>query len=78
MPIPSRTVAIEQRMDGALGRNLDPRESADQALANLCTPGAVLALDVQDADLRKSWIVRPGGRRLHMRDLRVCRTKQLR
>ena len=39
-------------MDGALGRNLDPRESTDQALANLsCTPGGVLALDVQDVVL---------------------------
>ena len=36
-------------MDGALGWNFDPGESADQALANLsCTPGGVLAFHVQD------------------------------
>src|SRR5260370_40356730 len=43
-----KAVAIQQRMDGALGRNLDPGESADQALANLSrTPGGVLTLHVQ-------------------------------
>ena len=43
-----KAVAIQQRMDGALGRNLDPEESADQALANLSrTPGGVLTLHVQ-------------------------------
>ena len=45
-------MTIEQRMDGAVGRNFDPRKSAHQALANLsCTPGGVLALHVQDVVL---------------------------
>ena len=39
-------------MDGALGRNGDPRESAQEALANLAgTPAGVLALHVQDVVL---------------------------
>jgi hypothetical protein len=42
-----KAVAIEQRMDGTVGRNFDPRKSADQTLANLsCTPGGVFALYV--------------------------------
>src|SRR5215472_16792835 len=45
-------MTIQHRMDGALGRNGDPRESAQQALANLAgTPAAVLALHVQDGVL---------------------------
>src|SRR5262249_2892077 len=53
IPHPGRkAVAIEKSVDGALGRSFDPRESADQALANLSRhPGGVLALDVQDVVL---------------------------
>jgi hypothetical protein len=39
-----KAVAIEQRMDGVLGRNFDARKSADQALANLsCVPPFTLS-----------------------------------
>jgi len=39
-------------MDGAFGGNGDPRESADEALANLAgTPARVLTLHVQDVVL---------------------------
>src|SRR5258708_21083703 len=42
-------MAIEHRMDGALGRDGNSGESAQEALANLAgTPGRVLALHVQD------------------------------
>src|SRR5437868_9059245 len=42
-------MAIEHRMDGALGRDGNSGESAQQALANLAgTPARVLALHVQD------------------------------
>src|SRR6266480_662863 len=44
-----QTVAIQHRMDGALGRNRNAGEPADQALANLpSTPAGVLALHVQN------------------------------
>src|SRR6202041_150398 len=44
-----QTVSIQDRMDGALGRNLDVRESPDQALANFpSAPAGVLPLHVQD------------------------------
>lgn len=47
-----KAVAIEQSMDGALGWNFDPGESADQALANFSrTPSGVLTLHVQDVVL---------------------------
>src|SRR6266699_1631096 len=42
-------MAIEHRMDGALGRDGNSGESAQEALANLAgTPARVLALHVQD------------------------------
>src|SRR5712671_3092748 len=42
-------MAIEHRMDGALGRDRNSGESAQEALANLArTPARVLALHVQD------------------------------
>src|SRR6266702_3160699 len=42
-------MAIEHRMDGALGRDGNSGESAQEALANLAgTPAGVLALHVQD------------------------------
>src|SRR6266478_2796254 len=42
-------MAIEHRMDGALGRDRNSGESAQEALANLTrTPARVLALNVQD------------------------------
>src|SRR4030088_3054957 len=42
-------MAIEHRMDGALGRDGNSGESAQEALANLgVTPARVLALHVQD------------------------------
>src|SRR5713101_2871091 len=42
-------MAIEHRMDGALGRDGNSGESAQEALANLAgTPGRVFALHVQD------------------------------
>jgi len=48
----NKAMAIEQRMDGTVGRNFDPRKSADQPLANLSsTPGGVLVLQVQDVIL---------------------------
>src|SRR5215470_7130458 len=48
----NQAMAIEQRMDGTVGRNFDPRKSADQPLANLSsTPGGVLVLQVQDVIL---------------------------
>ncbi len=38
-----QAIAIEDRMDGALGRNLDAGEPADQALSDLTrTPAGVL------------------------------------
>src|ERR1700723_2769944 len=44
-----QTVPIKDRMDGALGRNLDARESPDQALADFpSAPAGVLPLHVQD------------------------------
>src|SRR6202041_3058050 len=47
-----QTVSIQDRMDGALGRNLDVRESPDQALANFpSAPAGVLPLHVQDEGL---------------------------
>src|SRR6202171_5338386 len=43
------TVAIQHRMNGTFGRNLNTGKSANQALANLTSsPGSVLALHVQD------------------------------
>src|SRR6202790_804543 len=43
------TVAIQHRMDGTFGRNLNTGKSANQALANLTSsPGSVFALHVQD------------------------------
>src|SRR5258708_37107447 len=43
-------MAIEHRMDGALGRDGNSGESAQEALANLAgTPAGVLALHVQDS-----------------------------
>jgi hypothetical protein len=45
-------MAIQHRMDGALGWDGDPGESAEQALSNLAgTPDGVLALHVQDVVL---------------------------
>src|ERR1700730_7878921 len=42
-------MAIQHRMDGALGGNFDVGESADQTLSNLTgAPAAVLTLHVQD------------------------------
>src|SRR6266478_5448883 len=42
-------MAIEHRMDGALGRDGNSGESTQEALANLAgTPAGVLALHVQD------------------------------
>src|SRR2546429_9966170 len=42
-------MAIQHRMDGALGRDGNSGESAQEALANLAgTPAGVLALHVQD------------------------------
>src|SRR2546422_11766016 len=42
-------MAIEHRMDGALGRDGNSGESAQEALANLAgTPAGVLPLQVQD------------------------------
>src|SRR5580692_432182 len=42
-------MAIQHRMNGAFGRNLDIGKSANQALSNLTSsPGGVLALHVQD------------------------------
>ena len=47
-----QAMTIEHRMDGALGGDREPRKSADEALANLAgTPGAMLALHVQDVVL---------------------------
>ncbi len=44
-----QAMAIQHRMDGALGRDRNSRESAQEALANLAgTPAWVLALHVQD------------------------------
>src|SRR6202040_2319007 len=44
-----QSVAIQQRMDGALGRDGDAGESPDQALADLTgAPRGVFALHVQD------------------------------
>src|ERR1700731_1046756 len=44
-----QAVAVQHRMDGALGRDLDPGEPADQALSDFpCTPAGALALYVQD------------------------------
>src|SRR6202451_4472141 len=44
-----QTVAIQDRMDGALGRNLDVGEPADQALSDFpSAPAGVLPLHVQD------------------------------
>src|SRR6516164_2356252 len=45
-------MTIEHRMDGALGRDGDPGESADEALTNLAgTPACVLTFHVQDVVL---------------------------
>src|ERR1700720_3403403 len=42
-------MAIQHRMDGALGGDFDVGESADQALSDLTgTPAGVLTLHVQD------------------------------
>jgi hypothetical protein len=47
-----KAVAIEQGMDGTVGRNFNPRKSANQTLTNLSsTPGGVLVLQVQDVVL---------------------------
>ena len=47
-----KAVTIEQRMDGTVGRNFNPRKSADQTLTNLSsTPGGVFVLQVQDVVL---------------------------
>src|SRR6202041_212974 len=44
-----QTVSIQDRMDGALGRNLDVGEPADQALSDFpSAPAGVLPLHVQD------------------------------
>ena len=48
----NKAVAIEQGMDGTVGRNFNPRKSANQTLTNLSrTPGGVLVLQVQDVVL---------------------------
>ena len=45
-------MTIQHRMDGALGRDRDPRESADETLSDFpSTPAGVLALHVQDVIL---------------------------
>ena len=42
-------MAIEQRRNGTVGRNFNPRKSADQTLTNLSSaPGGALVLQVQD------------------------------
>jgi hypothetical protein len=47
-----KAVAIEQRLNGTVGRNFNPRKSANQTLRNLSsTPGGVLVLQVQDVVL---------------------------
>src|ERR1700736_4762777 len=44
-----QAVAIQNRMDGAFGRDFDVGESADQALSDLTgAPAGVLTLHVQD------------------------------
>ena len=44
-----QAMAIQHRMDGALGGDFDVGESADQALSDLTgTPAGVLTLHVQD------------------------------
>jgi hypothetical protein len=44
-----QAMAIEHRMDGALGRDFDSRESADEPLSDLAgTPARVLALHVDN------------------------------
>src|SRR2546423_2940825 len=53
MPHPTapldQTMAIQHRMDGALGRDGNTGKSADQALANFAsTPAGVLVLHVQN------------------------------
>jgi hypothetical protein len=47
-----KTSLIEQGMDGTVGRNFDPRKSANQTLTNLSSaPGGALVLQVQDVVL---------------------------
>src|SRR3974377_820967 len=47
-----QAMTIEHRGDGAFGRDGDPGKSAHEALADLAgTPGAMLALHVQDVVL---------------------------
>jgi hypothetical protein len=44
-----QAMAIQHRVDGALGRNFDSGESADQALSDLAgTPAGMLALHVEN------------------------------
>jgi hypothetical protein len=47
-----QVMAIEHRMDGALGRDFDARESAEETLADLAgAPAGMLVLHIQDVVL---------------------------